>query len=81
MYDFLHSLKVVAHAERTYPQKSRTPPHRGALPFLCCPPRPREQKSSKKNSHPYTSGVRCGMIPIVAAACSAVNLQLPKAVA
>lgn len=64
MYDFLHSLKVVAHAGRTYPQKSRTPPHRGALPFLCCPPRPREQKSSKKNSHPYTSGVRCGMIPI-----------------
>ena len=45
-------------------QKSRTPPHRGALPFLCCPPRPCEQKSSKKNSHPYTSGVRCGMIPI-----------------
>lgn len=34
MYDFLHSLKVVAHAGRIYPQKSRTPPHRGALPFF-----------------------------------------------
>ena len=56
--------KARAAAFLTIPKKSRTPPHRGALPFLCCPPRPCEQKSSKKNSHPYTSGVRCGMIPI-----------------